>query len=197
MIGQIIEWVLEENENPDITFLHGNNAYPTPFEDINLGQIKRLLYFQEVGSYFKSGFKVGLSDHTEGILVPPLAVAMGATTVEKHYTISRNLEGPDHKFAIEPGELHDMVRSIRTAEKCINIKEGLLTQSEKSFKSATRSVVSRRDIGKGEVLTEQNITTMRPALEGSLPAIEYYNTLSKAAAKSIQKGTVLFPGDVL
>ena len=160
MINKIIGWILEENSKPDITFLHGNNAYPTPFEDINLGQIKRLLYFQGAGSYFKSEFKIGLSDHTEGILVPPLAVAMGATTIEKHYTISRNLEGPDHKFAIEPTELHDMVQNIRIAEKCIGIKTGLLTESEKNFRNATRSVVSKRNIGKGELLTEQNITTM-------------------------------------
>lgn len=197
MINKIIGWVLEENNNPDITFLHGNNAYPTPFEDINLGQIKRLLYFQGAGSYFKSEFKVGLSDHTEGILAPPLAVAMGATTIEKHYTISRNLEGPDHKFAIEPGELHDMVRNIRTTEKCIGIKTGSLTESEKNFRNATRSVVSKRTIGKGELLTEQNITTMRPALDGSLPAIQYYDTLSKAAARTIEEGTVLYPGDVV
>ncbi len=196
MINKIIGWVLEENKNPDITFLHGNNAYPTPFEDINLGQIKRLLYFQGAGSYFKSDFKVGLSDHTEGILAPPLAVALGATTIEKHYTISRNLEGPDHKFAIEPGELHQMVQNIRTAEKCIGVKTGELTESEKNFRNAKRSVVSKRAIGRGEVLTEQNITTMRPALEGSIPAIQFYDTLSKIATRSIQEGTVLFPGDV-
>ncbi len=196
MINKIIGWVLEENKNPDITFLHGNNAYPTPFEDINLGQIKRLLYFQGAGSYFKSDFKVGLSDHTEGILAPPLAVALGATTIEKHYTISRNLEGPDHKFAIEPGELHQMVQNIRTAEKCIGVKMGELTESEKNFRNAKRSVVSKRAIGRGEVLTEQNITTMRPALEGSIPAIQFYDTLSKIATRSIQEGTVLFPGDV-
>ena len=129
-------------------------------------------------------------------MVPPLAVAMGATTIEKHYTISRNLEGPDHKFAIEPTELHDMVQNIRIAEKCIGIKTGLLTESEKNFRNATRSVVSKRNIGKGELLTEQNITAMRPSLEGSIPAIQYYDTLCKASTRTIEKGTVLHPGDV-
>ena len=196
-VNKIIGWVLEENKNPDITFLHGNNAYPTPFEDINLGQIKRLLYFQGAGSYFKHKFKVGLSDHTEGILVPPLAVALGATTIEKHYTISRKLKGPDHKFAIEPNELCDMVQNIRTTEKCLDVKTGSLTNSEKNFLNATRSVVSKREIGKGELLTEQNITTMRPALDGSIPAIQYYNTLSKVSTRTIEEGTVLYPGDVM
>lgn len=196
MINRIIGWVLEENKTPDITFLHGNNAYPTPFEDINLGQIKKLLYFQGVGSYFKSDFKVGLSDHTEGILAPPLAVAMGASAIEKHYTISRKLDGPDHKFAIEPEELHQMVKNIRIAERCIGEKSGTLTSSEENFRNATRSVVSKRTIGKGELLTEQNITTMRPCVDGSISATQYYNTLFKAAARTIEKGTILSSEDV-
>jgi sialic acid synthase SpsE len=196
MINKIIGWVLEENKTPDITFLHGNNAYPTPFEDINLGQIKRLLYFQNAGTYFKSDFKVGLSDHTEGILVPPMAVALGATTIEKHYTISRALEGPDHKFAIEPNELCNMVSNIRAAEKCIGVKTGTLTESEKNFFNARRSVVSKKDIAPGEILTRENLTTMRPALKGSIPAIEYYESLSKVATRQIKKDTVLYPEDI-
>lgn len=197
MINKIIEWVLEENKNPDITFLHGNNAYPTPYTDINLGQLKKILYFQEIGSYFSSSFKLGLSDHTEGILVPPLAVAMGATVIEKHFTVSRKLEGPDHKFAIEPDELNQMVKNIRIAEKCISTKVGKFTSSEKTFRSATRSVVSKRTIGKGELLTEQNLTTMRPSIEGSISAISYYDTLYKIAARTIEGGTILYPEDVI
>jgi N,N'-diacetyllegionaminate synthase len=196
MINKILGWVLEVNKDPDITFLHGNNAYPTPFADANLGQIKRLIEFQNSGNFFKSKFKVGLSDHTEGILVPPLAVAMGATTIEKHYTISRDLEGPDHKFAIEPNELISMIENIRTTEETLNIKVGKFTDSEKKFFNATRSVVCKRNIQKGEVLTENNITTMRPALEDSIPAIEFYETLNKQANRSIEAGSVMFREDV-
>jgi sialic acid synthase SpsE len=196
MINTILGWVLEINKDPDITFLHGNNAYPTPFADANLGQIKRLIEFQNSGNFFKSKFQVGLSDHTEGILVPPLAVAMGATTIEKHYTISRDLEGPDHKFAIEPNELISMIENIRTTEETLNIKVGRFTDSEKKFFNATRSVVCKRRIQKGEILTENNITTMRPALEDSIPAIEFYETLNKQANRNIEAGSVMFREDV-
>ncbi|MBL18259.1 MAG: N-acetylneuraminate synthase [Flavobacteriaceae bacterium] len=195
-INKIIEWILQENSNPDITFLHGNNAYPTPFRDINLGQIKKLLDYQNVESFFKSKFKVGLSDHTEGILVPPLAVSMGATVIEKHYTISRSLEGPDHKFAIEPSELHQMVKDIRTTEVCLSEKLGELTSSEKNFSNARRSVVSKKDIAKGEILSKDNLTTMRPALKGSIPAMEFFNTFNKITTKPIKKGSVLFWEDI-
>lgn len=196
MINTILGWVLEINKDPDITFLHGNNAYPTPFADANLGQIKRLIEFQNSGNFFKSKFQVGLSDHTEGILVPPLAVAMGATTIEKHYTTSRDLEGPDHKFAIEPNELISMIENIRTTEETLNIKVGRFTDSEKKFFNATRSVVCKRSIQKGEILTENNITTMRPALEDSIPAIEFYETLNKQANRNIEAGSVMFREDV-
>ena len=195
MINTILGWVLEVNKNPDVTFLHGNNAYPTPFEDANLGQIRKLLDLQNSGNFFRTKFKDGLSDHNEGILAPPLAVALGAQTVEKHYTISRSLEGPDHSFAIEPDELSQMVKNIRITEKASGTKIGKFTSSEERFFNATRSVVCKRDIQRGELLTEQNITTMRPALEGSVPASEFYKMLYLQASKNILAGTVLFHGD--
>ena len=195
-INSILEWVLEVNPNPDVTFLHGNNAYPTPLEDVNLGQMKKLLDLQNSGNFFRTKFKVGLSDHTEGILVPPLAVAMGAQAIEKHYTISRKLEGPDHKFAIEPEELCSMVKNIKSAEKSLSTKLGKFTDSEKKFFNATRSVVSRRNIGRNEMLTTNNITTMRPALPGSIPAIDYFKVIGKIAKRDIPTDSVLFLKDV-
>lgn len=195
-VNKILEWVLEVNSDPDITFLHGNNAYPTPLQDANLGQMKKLLDLQGSGNFFRTKFKVGLSDHTEGILVPPLAVAMGAQAIEKHYTISRSLEGPDHKFAIEPTELYQMVENIRSTEKTLSTKSGKFTDSEKDFFNATRSVVSRRIIGRNEMLTKNNITTMRPALPGSIPATEYFNMIGKVAKRDIPTDSVLFLEDV-
>jgi len=196
MVNKILEWVMEANPDPDVTFLHGNNAYPTPLEDANLGQMKKLINMKESGNFFRAKFRVGLSDHTEGILVPPLAVSMGAQTIEKHYTISREMEGPDHKFAIEPGELFQMVENIRSTEKVLSIKSGKFTDSEKEFYNATRSVVSRRHISKNEMLTEDNITTMRPCLPGSVPAIEYFNAFGRMVNRDIPEGSVLFAKDI-
>jgi sialic acid synthase SpsE len=190
-IVDILGWVLEVNHNPDVTILHGNNAYPTPLRDANVGQIKRILEFQKCGSYFPYQFKVGLSDHTEGILVPPLAVAVGATTIEKHFTLSRSLDGPDHKFAIEPEELIAMAKNVRSATECLGERNSVFTDSEKSFISATRSLVAKRDIHPGELLTEANVTTMRPHLEGSVPAAKFYQTINQVSKSKISKNNII------
>lgn len=171
-IKTIIEWILDVNPEPDVTFLHCNNAYPTPLKDICLSQITKIK-----NTEFKIPVKVGLSDHTEGILVPPLAVALGAETVEKHFTISRKLPGPDHTFAIEPRELRQMVKDIRNTEACIQGTHSAITKSENKFAFARRSVIASADISKGEEISENNITTKRPCMPGSIPASEYFNIL--------------------
>jgi N,N'-diacetyllegionaminate synthase len=167
-IEEIYNWVKDENPNPDITFLHGNNAYPTPFEDINLGQIQKI-------KSLNLQIAVGLSDHTLGILIPPIAVGLGATTIEKHYTLDRGMIGPDHPFAIEPVELSEMVKNIRTTELCLGNKHGKNTESEESFIKATRSIVAKKTIKKGDTITFDNLTTKRPFLENCVPAKEFYN----------------------
>ncbi len=191
MAHKIVNWVLEENKKPDLTILHCNNAYPTPIGDINLGQIQMLKNME-----VSTALKVGLSDHTEGILVPPLAVMCGAVCIEKHFTLSRSLPGPDHPFAIEPLELKDMVSNIRDAEVTMKVKEAQYTESETNFTKARRSVVSKVAIKKGDVLTEENLTTKRPALEDSIPALNYYETLGTKAAKDIEESNVLFWDDI-
>lgn len=177
-IKNIINWVEEVQNNPDITILHCNNAYPTPNEDINLNTI------EEIKNLY-SNVKVGLSDHTMGILAPPLAVAKGAVCIEKHFTLSRKLPGPDHPFAIEPDELKDMVKNIRIAERMCSIRDKKLSSSEKGFKKAMRSVVASRDIEAGEILSEENITTKRPFLKNSIPASKFYEILGKKVNKKI------------
>lgn len=195
-ISETISWILEENKSPDITVLHGNNAYPTPLSDSNLGEIRKILDLQELGTFFPHDFTVGISDHTEGVLVPPLAVVSGAEVVEKHFTISRSLSGPDHKFAIEPKELKQMVKNIRSSEQCLGYRKNRYTISEQRFKKATRSVVATRDIYPGECLTNLNTTTMRPFLDSAIPAKKYYDTLYKVAKNKISKNHVVFEGDV-
>lgn len=167
-----------EKECYDLTILHCNNAYPTPQEDINLGTIKDII------KKYDPVVKVGLSDHTMNTLTPSLAVAMGATVIEKHFTISRQLPGPDHPFALEPKELKEMIDNIRLTEVSLNSKKEQYTQSEESFSKARRSIVAKNNISKGDILTEELITTKRPFLPGNIPASEWDNILGSKASKN-------------
>ena len=109
------------------------------------------------------GLEVGYSDHTPGIEIPVAAVAMGATVIEKHFTLDRNMEGPDHKASLEPDELAAMVRSIRNVEMAIGTGEKVPSESEKkNMAIARKSIIAARDIKKGEILSEENLTTKRP-----------------------------------
>lgn len=140
----------------NITILHCNTEYPTPMNDVNL---KAMLHIQEV-----FGTEVGYSDHTNGIEVPIAAVALGATVIEKHFTLDRNLPGPDHKASLEPKELKAMVEAIRNIEKAIS-GSGIKEPSPSELKNkdiARKSIVASKTIKKGEPFTEQNITVKRP-----------------------------------
>lgn len=139
----------------DIIVLHCNTQYPTPYNDVNL---KAMLTIRD-----KFGVRVGYSDHTQGIEVPVAAVAMGAEVVEKHFTLDRTLPGPDHKASLEPDELAEMVRMIRNVEKAVGSQQKRVSESEAPNKEVARkSIVAARDIRKGEILTEENITVKRP-----------------------------------
>ncbi len=160
-------------ERENITVLHCNTEYPTPMEDVNL------LAMSTIES--ELGVKVGYSDHTNGIEVSIAAVALGATCIEKHFTLDRNLPGPDHIASLEPAELKLMVKSIRNIEKAISgngIKEPSPSEA-KNIDIARRSIVASRAIEKGEKLTENNITTKRPAM-GLSPMLwdEVINTIA-------------------
>jgi sialic acid synthase SpsE len=173
----------------DLTFLHCNNAYPTPAEDVNLDTIKAMA--------LDSRYKTGFSDHTMSPLTPALAVAAGAVVIEKHYTLNRRLPGPDHPFALEPDELKLMVDQIRYAERCLGHKqENILSSSERQFGKAMRSVVAKRDIKAGEVLTEENITTKRPFLPGSIPATDFYKILGEKTKIALKEDSILFTEDI-
>lgn len=147
--------VLNDNGAGKITLLHCNTQYPTPFEDVNLNAMQAI---REA-----TGLEVGYSDHTLGIEVPIAAVAMGATIIEKHFTLDRNMEGPDHKASLEPDELKEMVNSIRNIEKALGAKKKEVSNSErKNIAIARKSIVAKCDIKKGEIYTVDNITTKRP-----------------------------------
>lgn len=142
-------------EKDKITVLHCNTEYPTPMKDVNL---KAMLNIRN-----EIGVRIGYSDHTMGIEVPVAAVALGAEVIEKHFTLDRTMEGPDHPASLEPGELIQMVKSIRNIEKALG--EGFKTPSESEMKNITivrKSIVAGRDIAKGETFSDENITVKRP-----------------------------------
>ena len=146
---------LRANGAGNIRLLHCNTEYPTPFEDVNLKAM------QTMKDAF--GLDVGYSDHTGGIEVPVAAVAMGATVIEKHFTLDRNMEGPDHKASLEPDELAEMVRAIRHVEMALGT--GIKTPSpseKKNIAVARKSIVAKKQIKKGETFTEENLTVKRP-----------------------------------
>lgn len=141
--------------NESITLLHCNTQYPTPYEDVNL------LAMNTIKSDY--GLATGYSDHTQGIEIPIAAVALGACVIEKHFTLDRNMEGPDHKASLEPAELKKMVEAIRIVEQALGSTSKTVSPSEAQNKSiARKSIVAKRNIHKGETLTEDNITVKRP-----------------------------------
>tara|TARA_B110000908_G_C10222895_1_gene436314 strand:- start:410 stop:1387 length:978 start_codon:yes stop_codon:yes gene_type:complete len=167
-IGHILNIV--EKYGNDLTLLHCNNAYPTPIEDINLKSMLTLQGFKHVNA-------IGLSDHTTSTLTPSLAVAMGATVIEKHFTLDNNLPGPDHAFALEPDQLKEMIDNIRLTETMLGGNKEGYSKSELNFAKARRSIVAKSNIKVGEILTIDNITTKRPYLKGNVAASEWFNTL--------------------
>lgn len=139
----------------NITILHCNTEYPTPFEDVNLNAMITI----------KNAFnvKVGYSDHTEGTEVPIAAAALGAEIIEKHFTLDKNMGGPDHRASLEPEELKQMVKAIRKIEKSIG--NGIKSPSpseKKNINIVRKSIVASKSIKKGDIFNSDNITVKRP-----------------------------------
>lgn len=149
--------ILEKGGIPraDISLLHCNTQYPTPMDDVNLRAMETL---RSLGCG-----RVGYSDHTVGIEVPVAAVAMGAQIIEKHFTLDKTMEGPDHRASLDPAELRAMVSAIRNIEKAEGSPEKRVSPSERAnIEVARKSIVAARDITAGEIFTEENITVKRP-----------------------------------
>lgn len=166
--------ILERHGSSEIVILHCNTEYPTPFQDVNLLAMKQL---ERV--FHK---KTGYSDHTEGIEVPVAAAALGAVVIEKHFTLDRRMEGPDHMASLEPDELACMVKAVRNIEKALGDGEKRVTDSEKKNICLVRkSIVASKYIKAGEVFTEQNITVRRPG--NGISPMEWYQILGTRAAR--------------
>lgn len=165
-----------------ITILHCTTEYPAPIKEVNLRAM------QTMAKYF--GVKVGYSDHTEGIEIPIAAVAMGASVIEKHFTLDRNMKGPDHKASIEPNELKEMVCGIKNVKMALGTGNKIVTESEKkNIIAARKSIVAACSIKRGDVYTEQNLTTKRPG-SGISPML-WESVLGKYAKRDFNKDELI------
>lgn len=166
----------------NLIMLHCNTEYPTPFEDVNLKAMDTLRN--------EFGVAVGYSDHTRGIEVPIAAVALGATVIEKHFTLDRNLPGPDHKASLEPDELKAMVSAIRNIEKSLGSAEKKVSDSErKNIAIARKSIVAATNIKKGEIFTEENITVKRPGT--GISPMRWEEILGTMAVRDFQEDELI------
>lgn len=165
-------------EKEQITILHCNTEYPTPYEDVNL---RAMLEIRD-----RFGVNVGYSDHTKGIEVPIAAVALGATVIEKHFTLDKNMEGPDHKASLEPDELKNMVVAIRNIERALGAGHKTVSESEqKNIEIARKSIVAACPIKKGEMFTEDNLTVKRPG--NGISPMRWNEVIGKVATKDFEE----------
>ena len=182
-IGAALDVFVKEGcDKRNITILHCNTEYPTPYSDVNLRAM------QEIEKTF--GTKIGYSDHTNGIEVPIAAVAMGASVIEKHFTLDRNMEGPDHKASLEPHELKKMVESIRNIECALGSGHKTVSDSEKkNIEIARKSIVAAKDIVKGEILSEEKLTVKRPG--NGISPMRWNEVIGKTAIRDFCEDEVI------
>lgn len=163
----------------DITILHCNTEYPTPFEDVNLNAIKAL-------KRIFPKYQIGFSDHSEGYFAGIAAVPYGISFIEKHFTLDKSFEGPDHQASVTPDELALLCKGIRAIEKAMGESEKKVTISEKKNKIvARRSIVAKKKIYKGDIFDLSNLTTKRPG--NGISPMYWYDILGKVAEKDFEE----------
>ena len=174
--------ILKDHGASELIILHCTTEYPTPYEDVNLNA---MLAIKE-----RFGYEVGYSDHTMGIEVPIAAVALGAKVIEKHFTLDRTMDGPDHKASLEPSELKTMVDAIRNIELSMGtgIKEPADSE-KKNIAIARKSIVANKSIKKGEILTEQNLTVKRPG-DGISP-MKWFEIIGTKAIRDFEEDELI------
>lgn len=173
---------LKENGSGAITVLHCTTEYPAPFNEVNLNAMNTI----------KKEFNVpiGYSDHTKGIEIPIAAVAMGATVIEKHFTLDRNMEGPDHKASLEPNELKAMVSAIRNVEVALGDGDKKPTESEKkNIAIARKSIIAKQKIRKGEVFTEENLTVKRPG--NGISPMKWFEVIGRPSSRDFEEDELI------
>lgn len=169
--------ILMENGCRDLIVLHCNTEYPTPYQDVNL---QAMVTMKE-----KLGVRVGYSDHTQGIEVAVAAAALGAEVIEKHFTLDRNMEGPDHKASLEPGELCEMVKAIRNIELALGDGKKRPSDSEKkNINIVRKSIVAKCDIKAGSRFSENSLTTKRPGT--GISPMEWEKVIGQTAKRDFR-----------
>ena len=174
--------ILKDHGASELIILHCTTEYPTPYEDANLNA---MLAIKE-----RFGYEVGYSDHTMGIEVPIAAVALGAKVIEKHFTLDRTMDGPDHKASLEPSELKTMVDAIRNIELSMGtgIKEPADSE-KKNIAIARKSIVANQSIKKGDILTETNLTVKRPG-DGISP-MKWFEIIGTKAIRNFEEDELI------
>ena len=175
---------LKENGCKELALLKCTSNYPTAFKEVNLRVMATLKkHFDAV---------IGFSDHTEGLGASPYAIALGAKIVEKHFTLDKNLEGPDHKASLSPDELALWVKEIRKVEQMLGSRQILPTESEKETKKALQKcLVSKVDFRKGDTITRKNIAAKRTGGRG-ITALEFYNVLGLELTRDISQNQPIY-----
>ncbi|GEP89448.1 N-acetylneuraminate synthase [Chitinophaga terrae (ex Kim and Jung 2007)] len=169
-------------DKKSITVLHCNTEYPTPMQDVNLSAM--------ISIKNEFGVKVGYSDHTLGIEVPIAAVALGAEVIEKHFTLDKNMKGPDHRASLDPVELKAMVDAIRNIEKAMG--DGIKKPSPSEMKNieiVRKSIVAGRDIKKGEIFSPDNLEIKRPGI--GISPLEWDSVVGKAAIRDFSADEII------
>jgi N,N'-diacetyllegionaminate synthase len=173
-------------KNEDLIILHCNTEYPTPMQDVNLLAMKAISNELNIG--------VGYSDHTLGIEVPIAAVALGAIMIEKHFTLDKTMEGPDHKASLDPLELKAMTRGIRNINLAMGAAVKTATPSEiKNKESVRKSIVAKHDIKKGDVFSEKNLTVKRPG--NGINPMKWDEVIGKVATREFRLDDLIETND--
>lgn len=173
---------LKDNGSGELTVLHCTTEYPTPFKDVNL------MAMLTIKNEF--GVKIGYSDHTIGVEVPIAAVALGAKVIEKHFTLDRNMIGPDHGASLEPDELKAMVDSIRNIEASLGDGTKQPAESEKkNIAIARKSIIAKVDIKEGELFTEKNLTVKRPG--NGISPMKWFDVIGKVAKRNFEEDELI------
>jgi len=188
-LGEIEEAIntIKNVGNENIIILHCVTSYPAEFKDLNLKVIQTL----------KNAFKlpVGFSDHSIGIYASIAAVALGAVLIEKHFTLNKDLPGPDHKASLEPNELKELVRAIRLIERALGDGVKRITPEEEELKKVIRrSIVAKEDISAGAIITRDMISFKRPGV--GLSPKYYKHIIGKRARRSIKAGEMIYWWDI-
>ena len=182
-VGDALNILINAGTSKDnITVLHANTMYPTPMEDVNLNAMLTMQKEFDVA--------VGYSDHTLGIEVDIAAVAMGASCIEKHFTLDRAMDGPDHRASLEPEELKEMVNSIRNIEKALGSSEKKPSQSESvNIDVARKSIFAKIDINKGDILDKKNLCVKRPG--SGISPMKWDEVMGTISIKNYKKNTLI------